>query len=181
MSRIVTITGSPSETSRTARLARDVGAWLTAREFDVSAVNVRDLPAAELLQARADAPPIAEAVAAVEGAQGVVLCSPVYKAAYSGILKTFLDLLPQTALAGKVVLPLMTGGTVAHVLALDYAFRPVLTALGAQHVVTGLFILDKTIGVRDDGGIDLAADIRARLDAVLADFGASVVRLAQAR
>jgi FMN reductase len=48
----------------------------------------------------------------------------VYKAAYSGLLKTLLDLLPQCALAGKVVLPVVTCGSPAHVLAIDYALRP---------------------------------------------------------
>ena len=176
MSLIVTVTGSPSEGSRTARLAQDVGATLAGRGFEVAAINVRDLPAAELVGAQIQSPPISAALGLVERARGVVLCSPVYKASYSGVLKTFLDLLPQTGLAGKVALPLMTGGTIAHVLALDYAFRPVLAALGAQHVVSGLFLLDKTIGTRPDGGIALEPDVRARLDGVLDDFVASVRR-----
>ena len=62
----------------------------------------------------------------------MVVSTPVYKAAYSGVLKVFLDLLPQFGLAGKVVLPLVTGGTASHVLAIDYALRPVLLALGAS-------------------------------------------------
>jgi len=181
MALIVTITGSPSEGSRTARLAQDVGATLAAQGFEIGAINVRDLPAADLLHARLESPPISEALGLVERARGVVVCSPVYKAAYSGVLKAFLDLLPQTGLTGKVALPLMTGGTVAHVLALDYALRPVLAALGALHVVAGLFLLDKTIGPRPDGGVELDAELRARLDAVLADFAASVRRLDAAR
>ncbi len=177
MSLIVTITGSPSAGSRTARLAQDVGATLAAQGFEVGAINVRDLPAVDLLRAQVDSPPISAALGLVERARGVVVCSPVYKAAYSGVLKSFLDLLPQTGLGGKVALPLMTGGTVAHVLALDYALRPVLAALGALHVVAGLFLLDKTVGTRADGGLELEGDLRARLDAVLADFAASVRRL----
>jgi FMN reductase len=177
MSLIVTVTGSPSEGSRTARLAQDVGATLARRGFEVAAVNVRDLPADDLIGARVQSEPIAAALALIERARGVVLCSPVYKASYSGVLKAFLDLLPQTGLAGKVALPLMTGGTIAHVLALDYAFRPVLAALGAHHVVTGLFLLDKTIGVRPEGGIQLEPELRARLDGVLDDFVGSVQRL----
>jgi FMN reductase len=63
----------------------------------------------------------------------VVVATPVYKAAYSGLLKVFLDVLPQTALKGKLVLPLATGGSPHHMLALDYALRPVLQSLGAPH------------------------------------------------
>jgi FMN reductase len=179
MSLVVTITGSPSAGSRTARLAEEAGTSLRAQGFEVQGINVRDLPPADLLHAKPDSPPISEALGLVERARGVVVCSPVYKASYSGVLKAFLDLLPQLGLGGKVVLPLMTGGTVAHVLALDYALRPVLLALGAQHVVAGLFLLDKTIAPRADGGIDLDAEVRTRLDGVLADFGVSLRRRQQ--
>lgn len=181
MPRIVTITGSPSATSRTAQLTSRVGATLREGGFEVDAIDVRGLPAEDLLAARATSPALANAIGLVERADGVIVSSPVYKAAYSGIVKTFLDLLPQFALGGKVVLPLMTGGTTAHVLALDYALRPVLLSLGAQHVVAGLFLLDKTIAVRPEGGIDLDPEVGQRLDAVLTDFAASVRRRADAR
>jgi hypothetical protein len=69
----------------------------------------------------------------------------VYKASYSGLVKVFLDLLPQAGPAGKTVLPLVTGGSLAHMLAMDYALRPVLSALGARHVVPGAFLLDSAI------------------------------------
>jgi FMN reductase len=117
----------------------------------------------------------------VERARGVVISSPVYKASFSGVLKVFLDLLPQFGLGGKVVLPLMTGGTTAHVLAIDYALRPVLLTLGALHVVTGLFLLDKSIAHRPGGGVDLDPEVQARLDGVLADFAASLRRHADLR
>jgi FMN reductase len=176
MSLIVTITGSPSAGSRTAQLTDNVAANLRARGFEVEGINVRDLPPADLLHANAASKPLAHALGLVERARGVVISSPVYKAAYTGILKAFLDLLPQFGLGGKIVLPLMTGGTTAHVLALDYALRPVLLTLGALHVVTGLFLLDKSIVARPGGGVDLDAELQIRLDAVLADFAASLRR-----
>jgi hypothetical protein len=58
----------------------------------------------------------------------------VYKASFSGALKTLLDLFPERALEGKVVLPFATGGTIAHMLAVDYALKPVLSALKAQEI-----------------------------------------------
>jgi len=150
MSLIVTVTGSPSAGSRTAQLTDNVAANLRARGFEVEGINVRDLPPADLLHANAESKPLAHAIGLVERARGVVIASPVYKASYTGILKAFLDLLPQFGLGGKIVLPLMTGGTTAHVLALDYALRPVLLTLGALHVVTGLFLLDKSIVARPE-------------------------------
>jgi FMN reductase len=110
----------------------------------------------------------------------VIVSTPVYKASYTGVLKAFLDLLPQFGLNGKVVLPLVTGGTVSHVLAIDYALRPVLHALGAQHVVSGLFILDKLLELRPDGTLTVAPEISGRLAGVLDDFAGSLSRRAGA-
>ena len=98
-----------------------------------------------------------------------MFASPVYKAAYSGVLKSFVDLLPQFGLRGKAVLPLLTGGTLAHVLALDYGLRPVLLSLDPRLVVSGLFVLDKLIELHD-GEVTLAPEIVPRLDQVVETF-----------
>jgi FMN reductase len=176
MSLVVTVSGSPSLSSRSQELAVLVGATIAARGFEVEAINVRDLPSDDLLHARADSPALQKAVGLIERARGVVISTPVYKASYTGVLKTFLDLLPQFGLGGKVVLPLVTGGTLAHVLALDYSLRPVLSSLGAQHVVAGLFILDKFIERRPAGGLDVNPEIGERLNQTVADFVASLRR-----
>ena len=62
-----------------------------------------------------------------------------------GALKTLLDLLPERALEGKIVLPLATGGTIAHMLAVDYALKPVLNALKAQEILHGVFADDSQV------------------------------------
>ena len=92
------ITGSPSGSSRTARLAGVVGERLAALGVDSSLLDLRSLPAEDLLHARFEAPSIVSALERVAAAQGVVVATPVYKAAYSGVLKTFLDVLPQFGL-----------------------------------------------------------------------------------
>src|SRR6187402_268991 len=170
MSSVLIISGSPSSTSRTERLARSIATRISARDVRASLLDVRDLPAADLLHARFDAPSIVEATARVAAADGIVIATPVYKAAYSGLLKTFLDVLPQFALRGKVVLPLATGGSIAHVLAIDYALRPVLSSLDPLHVVSGLFLLDKQITLRDDGEAELEPEVTERLEHVIEQF-----------
>lgn len=75
-------------------------------------------------------------------ASAVIIATPIYKAAYSGILKAFLDVLPQNALADKIILPLATGGSAAHTLAIDYALKPVLAALGARQFLNGVYLTD---------------------------------------
>jgi FMN reductase len=150
MAAVLSVSGSPSATSRTGRLLRHIDARLVDSGHEVSALDVRDLPAEALLRADFGHPAIIDAAARFARADGIVIGTPVYKAAYSGLLKALLDLLPQYALAGKTVLPLATGGSTAHVLAIDYALRPVLTSMGAAHIVPGWFTLDKDITVDGD-------------------------------
>jgi FMN reductase len=180
MSSVLVISGSPSSTSRTERLARSIAARINAHHVEASLLDVRNLPAEDLLHARFEAPSILEATARVAAADGIVVATPLYKAAYSGLLKTFLDVLPQFALRGKVVLPLATGGTVAHVLAIDYALRPVLSSLDPLHVVNGLFLLDKQITVLEDNQIQLEPDVDQRLNGVIDQFLAGLKRVASA-
>jgi FMN reductase len=178
MSSILIITGSPSGTSRTARLGVLVGERLAGLGADSSLLDLRSLPAEDLLHARSDSPAILKAVERLAAARGIVIATPVYKAAYSGLLKTFLDLLPQFGLRGKVVLPLATGGTIAHVLSIDYALRPVLSSLDPLHIVAGLFLLDKQLAVQADDRIEVEGDASTKLDETLASFVASLKRAA---
>jgi FMN reductase len=176
---IASIVGSPSRPSRSAALAAHVAARLAGEGFNVESIDVRALPAEDLLHGRPDSPALCAALGLVERAAGVVVCSPVYKAAYTGVLKSFLDLLPQLGLTGKVVLPLLTGGTLAHVLALDYGLRPVLASLAPAHVTAGLFLLDKLVE-RTEAGVVIDADLSRRLDGAIGEFTRSLRRNQQA-
>lgn len=153
MPLIVLVSGSPAPGSRSLAIAAHLGAELSARGFAIESVDVRDLPPADLLGACLDAPAIRDAVGRLARADGVVLITPVYKAAYSGALKAFLDLLPQSGLAGKVVLPVAVGGTLTHFLAIDYALRPVLASMGCPHVIGGLFFLDSWLPRTGTGAV----------------------------
>lgn len=170
MALIAVLSGSPSPGSRTLLVSKLVGEQIRRAGHEVEVVSVRDLPAQALVSAQTDVPEISAAVGLVERAAGVVIATPVYKAAYSGVLKTFLDLLPQFGLQGKTVLPLATGGSLAHVLAIDYGLRPVLASLGNPHVVGGLFLLDKQLERLADGSLRVDDAVAPRLDGVVADF-----------
>jgi FMN reductase len=167
---ILIITASPSSTSRTARFGELVGERLGSLGVDASLLDLRTLAPADLLHANFAAPEIVAALERVASARGVVIATPVYKAAYTGLLKAFLDLLPQFGLRDKVVLPLATGGTLAHVLSIDYALRPVLSSLDPLHVVAGLFTVDTQIAVQPGGGVELDAGLSTKLDAALVSF-----------
>ncbi|MDN3356376.1 NADPH-dependent FMN reductase [Actinomadura sp. DC4] len=176
MASILSVSGSPSATSRTARLLGHVGQRLAAQGHQVTSLDVRTLPGDALLGADFGHPAIVAATGLFQHADGVVIGTPVYKAAYSGLLKSLLDLLPQYALAGKTVLPLATGGTTAHVLAIDYALRPVLSSMGAAHIVQGWFVLDRHITALDDGTTVVEAVADETLGRLVDEFSATLGR-----
>ncbi|MEZ0069625.1 FMN reductase [Streptacidiphilus sp. MAP12-20] len=171
MPTLLVISGSPSPASRTALLAGHLAQRLSLTGFDVEHLDLRGMPPDAMLSGDADHPELRQALDAVAGAEGIVVATPVYKAAYTGLLKAFLDLLPQDGLAGKTVLPLATGGTIAHLLTIDYALRPVLSALSARHVVGGCFLLDRTIE-RPDERSGETADVTLTPEAELRLFEA---------
>jgi FMN reductase len=161
---ILLIAGSPSERSRSAALLDSVGQRLAARGATVERLHIRDLSPQALLLGDSSHRGIAAAAAQVARAGAIVVATPVYKAAYSGVLKVFLDLLPQTALKNKTVLPLATGGSPHHMLALDYALRPVLQSLAARHILPGVYATDAQIVLTPEGAYQVGADTAVRLD-----------------
>jgi FMN reductase len=153
MSRILTVSGSPRQHSRSARLLDHVASDLAVSGHHIEHLRLLDLPAEALLHGDAANPQIVRAEQRLERADGVVIATPVYKASYTGLLKAWLDVLPQLALTEKTVLPLATGGSLAHALALDYALRPVLQAMGARHVVQGYLVMDRYIETDGHDGV----------------------------
>ncbi|WCK56892.1 NADPH-dependent FMN reductase [Aneurinibacillus sp. Ricciae_BoGa-3] len=121
------------------------------------------MPAEDLLYGLYDNRHIQKAVDRVIKAKAVILATPVYKAAYTGFLKTFLDLLPSDALHGKIVIPIAVGGTLAHLLTIDYALKPVLNALGARYTYSGVYILDSQIA-REGSNVRIEDQIKHRID-----------------
>jgi FMN reductase len=164
---IVAISGSPSAQSRTAMLT-DMALRMLGKP-DAKHIRLADLDPAALVSANTSHPSIAAAAAEIEKADGVILATPVYKASCSGLTKIFLDLLPQFGLAGKAILPLATGGSLAHVLALDYALRPILQSMGARHIIQGVFVSNGQSTVAD-GTMTLAPESQAMLEEAVLHF-----------
>src|SRR3954447_12894619 len=63
-------------------------------------------------------------VETVTGADGLIAVTPIFSASYSGLFKTFFDVLDRDALTAKPVLLGATAGTARHSLALEFAMRP---------------------------------------------------------
>ena len=140
---ILLIGSSPTVPSRSAALLASVGDKLRSiAGVQLSSLSIRDLPPHTLLHADWNNASLAQAIAAVDRADALVISTPIYKAAYSGLLKAFLDLLPQYGLRDKAVLPLASGGSPNHMLALDYALRPVLQSMGPRLVLPSIYAID---------------------------------------
>ena len=79
------------------------------------------------------------AIETVTGADAVVAVTPVFTASYSGLFKSFVDVLDKDALTGKPVLLGATAGTARHSLVLEHAMRPLFSHLRAATVPTAVF------------------------------------------
>lgn len=174
---VVLLSGSPSARSRTELLLEYARQHLQGHGLEVSLLRVRDFPAEALLHADFTSPAVQQLQAAVASADGLVVATPVYKASFTGALKVLLDLLPERALAHKAVLPLASSGSPAHLLAVDYALKPVLAALKAQEMLPGVFAVDKQIAYAE-GGLPACIDdeLRERLDESLDQLLAALAR-----
>lgn len=170
---IVMLSGSPAAPSRSEHLLCVAETMMSALGYGIQRIDIRRLPAAALLQCDREHPIVRSALDAVAAARGVVVATPLYNAAYSGVLKLFLDLLPRAAFSGKPVLPVATGGSLAHLLALDYALKPVLAALGARLVLDNVFAAERDVA-RTDAGYEVTDALEQRLSAAVQSLARAV-------
>ena len=173
---VLLIAGSPSEHSRSAALLDSISLRLALRGATIERLRIRDLSPQALLLGDSAHRTVAAAIAQVARARAIVVATPVYKAAYSGVLKVFLDLLPQDALRHKTVLPIATGGSPNHMLALDYALRPVLQSLAARHILPGVYANDSQVTLLPEGAHHIGLEISERLDEAVATLFAEGLR-----
>ncbi|MGW7547546.1 FMN reductase [Streptomyces sp. NPDC054770] len=168
----------PSSTRLLAdRLAAAVGRQAEA-PVEVEVVELRDL-AVEIAHNFTNGFPgrrLAAALEAVTGADGLIAVTPVFTASYSGLFKSFFDVLDKDALAGKPVLIAATGGTARHSLVLEHALRPMFAYLRAVVVPTGVYAASEDWGAEGlEGRVERAAGELAGLMA-----GLSATRPAEA-
>ncbi len=162
MRRLVVVSAGlsvPSSTRLLAdRLADAVASAAGARGSTVEVEHVELRPLAHqladhLLTGFASGA-LAEALARVRRADGLVVVTPVFAASYSGLFKTFVDVLEPGALDGTPVLVAATGGTARHSMVLDHALRPLFSHLRAVVVPTGVFAASEDFGRTDEGHLD---------------------------
>ncbi len=171
MTQMLLINGSPLHPSRSAVLLEKIERIAKAKQWSATKLVVRELDANALLAADSSHPSIQKALQAIESAETIVAVTPTYKAAYSGILKALLDLVPQNGFAGKKVLPFMLGATPLHALALDFSFKPLFMALGASFIAPGAFLLDDRFQ-KNEGQYGLSDELQAHVTKLFESFTA---------
>lgn len=146
--RIGVVVGNPKPASRTlaaaSALAQALGDGPPAVVVDVVTLGAGLLGFGD--------PAVATAIESVQGLEALVVASPTYKGAATGVLKCFLDQFPSNGLAGVVAIPMMLGAGPHHALAPEYALRPILVELGATCPTRGCYLLDAAIG--DPGALE---------------------------
>ncbi|MGW0998815.1 FMN reductase [Streptomyces sp. NPDC002523] len=146
---------TPSSTRLLAdRLAESVGSELAGQGHDVETevIELRELAVgiANNFVTGFPAAPVATAIDTVTRAGGLIVVSPVFTASYSGLFKSFFDLIDPNALTGKPVLIAATGGTARHSLVLEHALRPLFSYLRATVVPTGVYAASEDWGSGGD-------------------------------
>ncbi|MFD9467132.1 FMN reductase [Streptomyces sp. NPDC060027] len=149
--KLVVVSAGLSVPSSTRLLADRLAAATAGRvsgPVDLRVVELRDL-AVEIAHNFTNGFPgraLSAAIDDVTSADGLIVVTPVFSASYSGLFKSFFDVLDKDVLAGKPVLIAATGGTGRHSLVLEHALRPLFAYLRAVIVPTGVYAASEDWG-----------------------------------
>ncbi|WP_435238419.1 FMN reductase [Streptomyces sp. YPW6] len=157
--RIVAVSAGLSRPSSTRLLADRLAAATRERlaagqdgDVEIRVIELRDLAVDIANHLVTGFPPagLREAIDAVTEADGLIAVTPVFTASYSGLFKSFFDLIEPTALTGTPVLIAATGGTARHSLVLEHALRPLFAYLRAVTVPTSVYAASEDWGSSGD-------------------------------
>jgi FMN reductase len=178
--RVAVVSAGLSTPSSTRMLADRVGSAVVAQlaerdiEATVDTFELRDYAHAitdNMLTGFAPSE-LESMINTVVSADAVVAVTPIFSTSYSGLFKSFIDILDKEALVGKPVLIGATAGTARHSLAIDYAIRPLFAYLHADAVSTGVFAASEDWG----GTGDHVAPLAARIEKGAAELADAVAR-----
>jgi FMN reductase len=161
--KITVISAGLSSPSSTRILADQLADATVARldgEVEVTTIELRQHAhaLADNLLTGFPSGELARAVEQVRSADALIVVTPVFSASYSGLFKTFFDVLEPGMLTGKPVLMAATAGTARHSLVLEHALRPLFSYLKATPVPTAVFAASEDFGGADDGRLAARID-----------------------
>lgn len=174
MRKIVIISGSPNEKSRVNGVINYAKLELEQKGCEVSIIDVSSLPPDDLMHANYNSKPIQNANAKVEEATGIIIASPVYKTTFTGVLKAYIDLLPQKGFKDKVVAAYFVGGSISNLLSIDYALKPLLASMGTKSFAENVFAVDTEVERIEDSEqsihFQLSDEVKQRIDVSILDL-----------
>ncbi|MEV6692602.1 FMN reductase [Micromonospora sp. NPDC051196] len=115
--------------------------------------------------------PLRQVLEQVTGADALIAVTPIFNASYSGLFKSFFDLVDADAIGGRPVLIGATGGTARHSLALDHSIRPMFTYLRAVVLPTAVYAAPE-----DWSGGTAQGALRTRIARAAGELAAQVHR-----
>ena len=176
---LVVVSAGLSQPSSTRLLADQLSATAGGAaadlgvQLDIRVIELRDLAHDLMNHLLTGFPPgpLKQALDTVESADALIAVTPIFNASYSGLFKSFFDVLPKEALMDKPVLIAATGGTSRHSLALDHALRPMFAYLQAVTVPTSVFAASE-----DWGGDESEGQLRGRINRAAAELAREIDR-----
>lgn len=180
--RLVVVTAGLTQPSSSRLLADRLTAATTAAlaqrglSTSVELIEARDYAhdVTNAVVARFPSKKLGDALAVTQRADGLIAVSPIFNASYSGLFKSFVDVLEEDSLRGKPVLIAATGGTERHALALDHALRPLFTYLRALVVPTGVYAASSDWGTASETDGALAERIARAAGELAEQMGRAV-------
>lgn len=178
--RIAVVSAGLSNPSSTRMLADRLAAKTVEKlraegiEADVDVIELRDLAhdiTNNLLTGFAP-PALESAINTVVSSDALIAVTPIFSTSYSGLFKSFIDVLDREALTGKPVLIGANAGSARHSLAIDYAIRPLFAYLHAEPVSTGVFAASADWG----GAGDDVAPLANRIERAAAELSHAMSR-----
>jgi FMN reductase len=164
---IVVVTAGLSQPSSTQLLAERIAAATTSAleeqgvEVNVQTFDLRDV-AHDIMNNMLTgfpSPKLEAVIDAVTAADGLIAVTPIFTTSYSGLFKSFFDVIDNQALTDLPVVIAATAGTARHSLALDYAIRPMFIYLHAVVVPTAVFAASEDWG----SGADTVKTLHERI------------------
>jgi len=177
--KLAVISAGLSQPSSTRMLADKLAVATVARlneqgiDTEVQAFDLRDV-AQDIMNNMLTgfpSPKLEAVIEAVTGADGLIAVTPIFTTSYSGLFKSFFDVIDNRALTDMPVLIGATAGTARHSLALDYAIRPMFTYLHSVVLPTSVFAASEDWG-SGEGKIQTLPD---RIDRAAGELAALVV------
>lgn len=172
MKKLVVVSAGLSQPSSTRLLADRLTQAVTQRvDAKVTAIELRDLAQdiTNNLLTGFPSPRLDAALRALGDADGAIMVTPIFTTSYSGLFKSFVDVLDPESLTALPVLIAATGGTERHSLALDYAIRPLFAYLHALVAPTGVYAASSDWGSDGDAA---SGGLPERIDRAAAELAA---------